>query len=261
MNPIHYAIQDWHQVPAELDWLTPVEQRRADGFRFEKRRRDWLLGRWTAKIALLGITGLSHRNIARIEIASAPDGAPQPVLDGERCGVEVSLSHSNKRAFATVSQGTGALGCDIELVEPRSPAFIETYFTAAEAERIQRVGPGDRDTLVTMIWSAKESTLKALRTGLQADTRSVEVIDDGVIRDSGWNTARTTAARAGAFSCLWRRDGQFVLSFVTRAPIETPRSVTGAVGIGQPLRDPVYRQIDSSGACRKSKLPFPNFPG
>jgi 4'-phosphopantetheinyl transferase len=224
MNQIHYTTQNWQQVRAELDWLTPGEQMRVGAFRFEKRRKDWLLGRWTAKIALLGITGLPDRDIIRFEIASAPDGAPLPRLDGRPFLARLSLSHSNGRAFSTVLRGTIALGCDIELVEPRSAGFVETYFTATETERVERADPRFRDLLVTMIWSAKESTLKALRTGLQADTRSVEVIDDGDYSGAGWKTARTIVADTGEFSCLWRLDGQSVLSIVTRGTAEMPKA-------------------------------------
>lgn len=262
MNRIHYATQHWHQVPTELDWLTPGERVRLDGFRFEKRRRDWLLGRWTAKIALLAITGLSRRDIARIEIASAGDGAPLPMLDGKRCGVQLSLSHSNERAFATVLQGTTALGCDIELVEPRSAGFIETFFTVAESQRVERADPAFRDLLVTMTWSAKESTLKALRTGLKADTRSVEVINDGDYPGAGWKAARTIAANAGEFSCRWRHDGQSILTIVTRSPVGTPRSVTGTDGTAdRPLRDPAAPHVDSSDLRLKARLAFPRSPG
>ena len=222
MNGIHYTIQDRHQLRSDLDWLTQGERARLDGFRFEKRRRDWLLGRWAAKTVLLEVTGLSQRDINRFEISSAPDGAPLPMLDGKRCRVQLSLSHSNDRAFATVSRSKNALGCDIELVEPRSAEFVDTYFTASERDYVERVEPGSRDSLVTLIWSAKESTLKALHTGLQVDTRSVEVHDDGDSADGGWRVARTISADAGEFKCLWRIDDKFVLSIVTRDAVETP---------------------------------------
>jgi len=220
LNQVHYATQNWQQVPAALDWLTPDERARFEAFRFEKRRRDWLLGRWTAKLALLGITGMSDRDISRFEIASAPDGAPLPRLDSRPFLAQLSLSHSNGRALATVLQSETELGCDIELIEPRSAGFVETFFTASESERVENASPRLRDSLVTKIWSAKESTLKALRTGLQVDTRSVEVIDDGECMGADWGIARTTVADAGAFSCLWRIDGQFVLTIVTRDPVE-----------------------------------------
>ncbi len=224
MAMVHYTLQDREQLPEELGWLTPRERERLEGFRFDKRRRDWLLGRWAAKNALLAISGLPKRNIRRFEIASAPNGAPMPKLDGWPYRVGLSLSHSHDRAFSAVSRGTTVLGCDIELVEPRSEVFVETYFTESEREHVDDVSPSFRDSLVTKIWSAKESTLKAMRTGLQADTRSVEVIDDGDCAGEGWGIARTVVDNAGEFTCLWRLDGEFVLSIATRDPVETPVS-------------------------------------
>ena len=217
MTRICYSIQDWDQLPAGHDWLTAAEQARLEEFRFEKRRRDWLLGRWAAKDALLRIARLPERDVNRIEIATAPDGAPLPMLDDEPCKARLSLSHSNGRAFAVASTGMQALGCDLELIEPRGQAFIDTWFTESECERVERSDPQLRDSLVTLIWSIKESTLKALRTGLQIDTRRVEVGNVGNSdkdRVEGWNSARTIVAHHGEFDCRWKFDGDFVLSMV-----------------------------------------------
>ncbi len=222
MTGIHYTIQDRRQLPAELDWLTPNERARLDGFRFEKRRSDWLLGRWTSKVALLAITGLSHRDIVRFEIASAPDGAPLPRLDNRPCQLTLSLSHSNNRALAAVRQGATPLGCDLELIESRGAGFVETYFTTAECETVERANPEDRDTLITIIWSAKESVLKALRRGLSVDTRSVEVSVDGEITAADWNSARILASDEETFGCWWRVDGASILSVVAEPPVEIP---------------------------------------
>ncbi|MCP5091057.1 MAG: 4'-phosphopantetheinyl transferase superfamily protein, partial [Gammaproteobacteria bacterium] len=228
-------------------WLTPGERARLEGFRFEKRRRDWLLGRWTAKIALLGITGVPDRDIGRLEIASAPDGAPLPRLDNRPCPVALSLSHSNNRALAAVMQGATPLGCDLELVESRSPGFVETYFTTAECEAVERANPEDRDTLVTIIWSAKESTLKALRHGLRVDTRSVEVSADGEIAAADWSTARIFASDEGTFSCWWRVDGPSILSVVARPPIEMPV----ALERGETVSMPQSLAVANQGALRQ----------
>ncbi len=222
MTGIHYTIQDWHQVPTGLDWLTPDERVRLDGFRFEKRRRDWLLGRWASKVALLALTGLSHRDINRLEIASAPDGAPLPRLDSRPCQMMLSLRHSNNRASAAVRPGATPLGCDLELIESRGAGFVETYFTTAECEAVERANPEDRDTLITIIWSAKESVLKALRRGLSVDTRSVEVSVDGEVTAADWKSARILASDEGAFGCWWRVDGGSILSVVAEPPVEIP---------------------------------------
>ena len=221
---VYFAIQDRRQLPADLDWLGANERTRLASFRFDKRRHDWLLGRWTAKQALLTVAGLSDPD--RIEIATADDGAPLPRLDGRPFAATISLSHSNDRAFCTVTLDRTELGCDIELVEPRGTAFVETYFTNTESERIANADKHCRDLLTTMIWSAKESVLKALRIGLGVDTRSVEVIPDDHGPDteesSEWRTGRVIAADDGEFACCWLHDGSFVFCVAGRAPLPTP---------------------------------------
>ena len=67
------------------------------------------------------------------------------------------------------------VGADIEHVEPRDPAFVRDFFTTGEAERVWRCPAKQRDTLVTVLWSAKEAVLKVLRLGLTVDTRRVEL--------------------------------------------------------------------------------------
>jgi hypothetical protein len=37
-------------VPAENDWLSAIEGVCLNSMRFAKRRNDWRLGRWTAKL-------------------------------------------------------------------------------------------------------------------------------------------------------------------------------------------------------------------
>ncbi len=217
-----YLVGQRQQLPSDIDWLTPGEQARLEAFRFEKRRSDWLLGRWTAKQALLGMAGLSVGDIRRFEIDSAPNGAPLPMMDGRPCEARLSLSHSHGHALCVVADGTRALGCDIELVETRGAGFIETWFTASEREQVERADPGFRDTLVTLIWSAKESTLKAMRTGLNADTRSVSVMIDRPRDTSNWQNARTVLDDGGEFACLWRVAGPFVLTIVTSGALEAP---------------------------------------
>ena len=222
MNKLQYAIQDLDQLPKRIDWLTPAERERYEGFRFDKRQKDWLLGRWAAKQALLTLSGLPQSDIARFEVLAASNGAPEAKLDGKPCDTGLSISHSNGRAFSVVSTDTCRLGCDLELVEPRSEDFVDTFFTATERERVQQAAPEYRDTLTTMIWSTKESTLKALRTGLRADTRSVEVIDGGDYAGEGWRVARAVVADADEFNALWRVDDGFVLSIATREAMRTP---------------------------------------
>ena len=222
MNRVLYTMQNRHQVSADLDWLTEAERLRLDEFRFEKRRNDWLLGRWTAKLALLGVSGLSGRDIGRFEVQSAADGAPLPLLDGKPYEVGLSLSHSNDRAICAVSADIAALGCDVELVGERSAGFAETFFTDAECDWVESADPAKKDLLITLVWSAKESALKTLRHGLSVDTRSVEVSADSESATAEWNEARIQTSDDGELSCWWRVDGSLVLTVAAREHFDKP---------------------------------------
>ena len=80
------------------------------------------------------------------------------------------------------------IGCDLEMVEPRSDAFVADYFTIEEQALVARASAEDRPRLLALLWSAKESALKALHEGLRLDTRSVIVNPfDGSFDLNGWS--------------------------------------------------------------------------
>jgi 4'-phosphopantetheinyl transferase len=170
-------------MPAESDWLTPGELIRMEKMRFLKRRRDYRLGRWTAKRSVAAYLGWPMRPdlLASIDIKTASTGAPTVELDRTSEPVAISISHRCGAAMCVVAHSTVALGCDLELIEPRSPAFVSDYFTPDEQAIINLVSESDRPSLVSLLWSAKESALKALQEGLRLDTRSVVVcpVDSG----------------------------------------------------------------------------------
>lgn len=161
---------------ADRSWLAPRERLLAASLRFPKRREEFLLRRWTAKQALAASLGLAPdaATLARLEARSAPGGAPEPYLDGRPLSVALSLSDRMGRAVCAVDNAGRTVGCDVELVEPRTPVFVGDWFTAAERGLVADAG-ADRDLVANLVWSAKESALKVLRTGLRRDTRSVEV--------------------------------------------------------------------------------------
>lgn len=146
-----------------------------------KRRKDWLLGRWTAKRVVQAAaekSGGRRLSCSEISILAAKDGAPEVWLgeDGglSRGDYNISISHSSDVSLcAVLAPGARLLGADIEAVEPRSSRFVEDYFTEEEIEAVSQAPLESRDCLITAIWSGKESALKAVREGLRLDTRSV----------------------------------------------------------------------------------------
>jgi 4'-phosphopantetheinyl transferase len=206
-------------LPAGLSWLSPIEARRVAGLGYPKRRTEYLLRRLVAKQAVAAVTGLSTEvsALTRIAVGNTPDGAPYVLVDGSPAGLEVSLT--DRGGWAVCVVGTGPVGCDLELVEPRSAGFVRDFLTAEEQACVATAV--DPDLATNLVWSAKESALKLLRTGLRRDTRSVAVtIQDGQLR--GWAPLRVRESGGLVRPGWWRQAGRFVLTVVADDPGPPP---------------------------------------
>jgi 4'-phosphopantetheinyl transferase len=222
-----------HEIPSGAAWLSPREQAVLGGIRYTKRHVEFLTRRYTAKRALATMLGreATAAALAALEIGNHPGGAPFVLVDGRPAPIEVSIS--DRAGWAVCLVGApgitrGPLGIDLEIVEPRSSAFVEDFFTAAERDAVRRLPAGPpRDEAANLIWSAKEAALKVLKVGLRADTREVEVDYDTARRADGW-AAMTVSARGGAvFPGWWRRDGVFLLTIAADAASEPPALLEG----------------------------------
>ncbi|MGZ4288667.1 MAG: 4'-phosphopantetheinyl transferase family protein [Solirubrobacteraceae bacterium] len=160
------------EVPAGEQWLGPSERAALSRLRIEKRRADWRLGRYAAKAAVGAFLGVQP---GRIEVVTVRGGAPIAQLDGVRAKVELSLSHRAGRALAALASPGTPVGCDLELVEPRSAAFVEQWLAPAERALVRCARTGEQAWLANLIWSAKEAAAKARGEGLRLDVRCAEV--------------------------------------------------------------------------------------
>jgi 4'-phosphopantetheinyl transferase len=186
------------------------------------------LARWTAKHAIARVLELDDGagTLALIEIRSASTGAPAAFIGTERAPVAVSLTDRADWSVCVVAPADTLVGCDLELVEPRSDAFVHDWFTPAERDLVFGAEPAEaRHLLANLVWSAKESALKVLATGLRRDTRSVEVdLVDAPGRDR-WARLVVRAEEGAAFPGWWRRYGDFVLTFAADRDSDPPVSL------------------------------------
>jgi 4'-phosphopantetheinyl transferase len=219
-------------LPARQDWLTAWESTRFREFRFAKRRADWLLGRWTAKCAIaanLG-SGVSIPIFRQIEIRPDESGAPQAFLDNLPVKMAVSISHRDGRALVAVAPANASMGCDLEIVELRTDAFVRDFFTEEEVTKVQSCHEAEaRQVVVSLIWSGKESALKALHTGLRMDTRSLSVqYAFESVSGTPWKQLRVIGLDGKSFEGWWLRSGAWLRTIVTSqrsgAPILTRMS-------------------------------------
>jgi 4'-phosphopantetheinyl transferase len=231
---IHWLVQTADAHPA-LQHATPPSGLLSEQewgiftqLKTDKRAHDWLMGRWTAKHLLHEITGAP---LDQIRIFNQPNGAPYcPDFPDYR----LSISHSGDHALCAVVSGAQSIGADIEHIEPRIEGFVEDYFTPDEQALVR--GCDDKDRLITLIWSAKEAALKALRVGLTIDARSINcAVQPGDAQD--WQPITITYAQPDSLTTnwydgvpkssqgqadgWWRQEGEYVLTLVILQP-ETP---------------------------------------
>jgi 4'-phosphopantetheinyl transferase len=249
---VRWMARGEHEVPPGDAWLTPRERERAAAIRFTKRRTEYLLRRWTGKQAVAAAAGLSRDvpSLARVEVANGPTGAPVALVDGAPSGLEVSLTDRAGWAVCLVAAGDTRVGCDVEIVEPRSPGFVTDFLTPAEQRWLTSRADGDRDAAANLVWCAKESALKVLQTGLRRDTRSVEVVltEPADRRDdehAGWAPLEIRSSEGRRMPGWWRRDGVFLVTVASDLSIPPPAPLPGSADLtaatpvhswlGQPL--------------------------
>lgn len=224
-------------LPATLDWLSTRERTVLEVLRFTKRRNEFLLRRWVGKQTVATRTGMDADpdSLARIEVLNRQSGAPYIAIDGREAPWEVSLSDRAGVAIAVIGApgagDRGALGIDLELVEPRSEGFVTDFLTPAEQDWVRGPAAADprlgQDAAANLLWSAKEAALKVLRLGLRADTRSVEVTVGSDQVGAGW-CPLTVVGHDTVMVGWWRRDGVFLLTVAAQEHLDPPTLLPGS---------------------------------
>ena len=225
-----------HELPGDTGWLTPREAARAAGMRFTKRRREYLLRRWVGKQAVAAATGVPTAipDLARIEVANHASGAPYVLLDGKPAGLDVSLTDRAGWAVCILGPDLTRVACDLEIVESRSRGFVTDFLTDAEQDYVAARAAGEaHDVAANLLWSAKESALKVLRTGLRRDTRTVEVIVGEPDPAVHWGSLTMATAEGATLSGWWRREGVFLLTIAAACPLPPPEPLTGCAQLSE----------------------------
>jgi 4'-phosphopantetheinyl transferase len=152
--------------PAERYWsvLSEDERRRADEFRIESARRQFVITRGALRI-LLG----QYLNVEPAGVGFSVEAIGKPRLANEYDATNVSfnVSHSGELALIAVTRGCDA-GIDVERFRPvkHLEQLAKRYFHPREIETVLATPAAERNAAFLNCWTAKEAVLKAFGTGI-----------------------------------------------------------------------------------------------
>jgi 4'-phosphopantetheinyl transferase len=175
-QPAPGEVHAWFATLAELRsrmaaleaLLDPVEQERAERFRFDHDRERFVLGHgWLRE--LLG--DYLQRDGSLIRMARGPYGKPYL----ERKDLRFNFSDTKDAIAIAFTTGT-EVGADVETLTRAvdHAAVSGHYFTEAETEAIAAAGT-DAKRRFLEFWTRKEAVLKASGVGIMEDLRALRV--------------------------------------------------------------------------------------
>ena len=168
-------LQEYTENPGR--YLSAEELNEYRRFVIPKRKMEWLASRILIKrLVIDSVKPTLYLSPRSINIRKRSSGVPYVEL--ARIGKIgwLSMSHShNGVLIAFSSNERNPFGVDLEYVEERLPQFIADFFTESESRWVNTSQEEEKKYLVNLIWSAKETYLKAIGKGLQLDTRRVEI--------------------------------------------------------------------------------------
>lgn len=154
-----------------LNCLSDEERLIYHGYRYDKRKNSYLLGRYCAKQAIAQLIGIN--SLSSFSICSGIFRQPI-VRNVPLSGVMISLSHSENSAAAIAHLDSYPCGIDLEKIAPQHIESIYPMMTNKECELLSPLNLNKIEGLI-LLWCAKESLTKVLKTGLSLPFSILEI--------------------------------------------------------------------------------------
>lgn len=161
----------WEHYEGIIAHLHPDERKYYESLRFEKRMRSFLIGRYAAKRAVAALTG--ETDLTKILVQSGIFTQPIVTLPGHQ-NIQVSISHCDHWGIALAFPEVHPLGVDIEKIHLDKNEVLEKQMTPIEIELI-KTQPDSYETMLTVLWTAKEALSKVIKTGLMTPMKVYEI--------------------------------------------------------------------------------------
>ena len=179
--------------------LDAHERARAARLRLERDRLRFVHRRAFVRRVLARYLGIAP---AQIRIRTSSLGRPELA---ETCGIHFNASHSDGVVAVTVTRGQ-PVGVDIERVRLVHDALdlAQGLFAQREVEWLRSIPEAGRSRAFLMLWTRKESVVKAAGGGLSMPLDAFDILDaDGRVRWPGG----VPGQRSYAFADLAQPEG------------------------------------------------------
>ncbi len=158
--------------------LSSDEWQRANRFRFDKHRRQYVVGRGalrTLAAAYLGEVGTGVRP-EEIQFSYGPRGKPFLAPPFDQRGIQLNLSNSDELALVGFVLGR-EIGVDVEYLRPMTDCeeIAERFFSESERRTLRTIPFPAKQEAFFNCWTRKEAYLKAVGEGLAAPLDSFDV--------------------------------------------------------------------------------------
>jgi 4'-phosphopantetheinyl transferase len=150
--------------------LSQDERDRANRFRFDRHRRQYVVGRGALRTLLAAYAGTRPE---LVRFTYGPRG--KPFLEGGG-DLQFNLSNSDERALVGFVRGR-EIGVDIEYLKPMPDCeqISERFFSESERLVLRGVPKESKEEAFFNCWTRKEAYLKAVGEGLAAPLDSFDV--------------------------------------------------------------------------------------
>jgi 4'-phosphopantetheinyl transferase len=156
---------------SNIDLLHPNENLYYNSLKFDLRKKSYLLGRIAAKKAILCI-----QEIVKVSSISVDFGIFKfPIIKcPEIKNMQVTIAHCEDIGIAIAFPEEHPLAVDIEKVDNKKTDTLKNHISVSEVSLIKQHGLSDA-VGYTLLWSIKEALTKAIKTGLTADIKILEI--------------------------------------------------------------------------------------
>ena len=153
--------------------LSPEEWERANRFRFDRHRRQYVVGRGALRTLLASYLDTDPRQVS---FTYGPRGKPFLGAPQDQSGLFFNLSNSDELALVGFVRNR-EVGVDVEYLKPMPDCeqISERFFSASERDVLRALPSEIKEEAFFNCWTRKEAYLKAVGEGLAAPLDSFDV--------------------------------------------------------------------------------------